>query len=214
MKKRIGCIRVLTTTSPELLNRHGNLIMSWFPCFDVISACIPDQPEGIHDDETERIAVPKVLALAKEMSRNGMDAIVVSCAGDPAVAQAAKELALPVIGAGRAAAAAARALEKPVGVLGITKTVPEAIRAVLGSWIVADMVPDGVESTLDLMKNEGMEAAVAAGRKLKECGVEVILLACTGMSTIGAAEKLRGALGIPVIDPVRSEAAAAWLAVV
>jgi Asp/Glu/hydantoin racemase len=39
----------------------------------VVSRCIPDQPEGIHDGETERIAVPKVLALAKEMEREGME---------------------------------------------------------------------------------------------------------------------------------------------
>jgi Asp/Glu/hydantoin racemase len=213
VKKRIGCIRVLTTADTDLLNLHGKLIMGWFPELEVVSACIPDQPEGIHDDETERIAVPKVLALAEQMAKDGMEAIVVSCAGDPATAQAGQKLSLPVIGAGRSVASIARSMEKPVGVLGITKNVPGPILEILGSRFRADIVPEGVVSTLDLMKPEGMEATIAAGRKLKEQGAGVILLACTGMSTIGAAAKLREALGIPVLDPVRAEAAVVWLAV-
>lgn len=65
IKKRIGLIRVLTTLKEELLNLHGDLVMKYYPGFQVVSRCIPDQPEGIHDYETERTAVPKVLALAR-----------------------------------------------------------------------------------------------------------------------------------------------------
>jgi Asp/Glu/hydantoin racemase len=211
VKKRLGLIRVLTTTDQRLLNRHGDLIMGWYPDFEVVSECIPDQSEGIHDDETEAMALPKVLGLARKMEKDGVRGIIVSCAGDPGVVSAGRELSIPVIGAGRAAACMARALEKPVGVLGITREVPKVIRDVLGSCFLAGMVPEGVASTLDLLKETGMEAAVEAGRELKVRGAGVILLACTGLSTIGADAKLREALGIPVIDPVRAEAAAAWL---
>jgi Asp/Glu/hydantoin racemase len=83
----------------------------------------------------------------------------------------------------------------------------------LGPRFKADAVPQGVVSTLDLMKPEGMAATIEAGRGLVARGAEVLLLACTGMSTIGAAEKLREALGIAVLDPVRAEAAAVWFAV-
>jgi Asp/Glu/hydantoin racemase len=210
--KKLGLIRVLTTTDRKLLNHHGALIMGWYPDFEVVSECIPDQPEGIHDDETEAIALPKVLALAHKMAKEGVLGIIVSCAGDPAVVRAGKELSIPVIGAGRAAAYMARALEKPVGVLGITREVPGAIREALGASLLSAIVPEGVVSTLDLMKPEGLKATVEAGRVLKERGAGVILLACTGLSTIGADKKLREALDLPVIDPVRAEAAAAWLA--
>ncbi|NLK19271.1 MAG: hydantoin racemase [Synergistaceae bacterium] len=211
-KRRIGLIRVLTTSDEDLLNLHGSLVMKYFPGFEVVSRCIPDQPEGIHDDETERIAVPKVLALAGEMERDGMEAVIVSCAGDPAVAEANAELKVPVIGAGRAAASAALVLGRPAGVLGITKEVPAAIRRILGELLVAEAVPEGVESTLDLMKPGGKQILAEAGRHLVEKGAGAIVLACTGMSTIGAAAGLREALGIPVVDPVQAQAAAAWVA--
>jgi Asp/Glu/hydantoin racemase len=212
VKKRIGLIRVLTTADQKLLNHHGALIMEWYPEFNVVSECIPDQNEGIHDDKTEELAFPKVLALAHKMENDGAEGIIVSCAGDPAVVQAGKELSIPVIGAGRAVAYMARTLEKPVGVLGITQEVPKAIQAALGSYLLAGVVPEGVVSTLDLMKEGGMKATIEAGGILKEKGAGVILLACTGLSTIGADKKLQAALGIPVLDPVRAEAAAAWLA--
>lgn len=209
---RTGLIRVLTTSDTELLNLHGKLIMEYFPRFEVLSSCIPDQPEGIHDDATEETAIPKVMAMARRMAADGMRAVIISCAGDPAVRQAASELDIPVIGAGRAAACMANVLGCPVGVLGITEKVPQTIVDILGTNLVADAVPEGVSSTLDLMRPEGMEAVYEAGRGLLDKGVRALLLACTGLSTIGAADKLQKTLGVPVIDPVRAEAAALWAA--
>lgn len=49
---RVGLIRVLTTADPELLQLHGRLIEQYFPLLKVESRCIPDQPDGIHDDAT------------------------------------------------------------------------------------------------------------------------------------------------------------------
>lgn len=209
---RVGLIRVLTTADMELLNLHGKLIMDYFPGFEVLSSCIPEQPEGIHDDATEETAVPKVMTLARRMAADGMRAVIISCAGDPAVPQAAAELSIPVIGAGRAAACMAHALACPVGILGITEKVPQAIIDILGTNLVADIVPEGVRSTLDLMRPEGIDAVEQAGHVLLDKGARAILLACTGLSTIGAGSKLQKKLGVPVIDPVRAEAAALWAA--
>jgi len=209
-RKRVGLVRVLTTTDQRLLRLHGEIIMGHFPGLEILSACIPDQPEGIHDDATESIAVPKVLALARTMESDGAEAVIVSCFGDPAVAEAAASLRIPVIGAGRASAALARSLEVPVGVLGLLPEAPEPVGRILGDRLIASLVPDGVVSTLDLMAPEGKASVLAAGAKLKEAGAKALLLGCTGMSTIGAAPLLRGALKKPVIDPVRSAAAVAW----
>jgi Asp/Glu/hydantoin racemase len=104
-------------------------------------------------------------------------------------------------------------VDRPVGVLGIAEKVPSVILETLGPRFMGDAVPKGVVSTLDLMKPEGMVATIEAGRDLVTRGAKVLLLACTGMSTIGAAGKLREALGVAVLDPVRAEAAAVWFAV-
>ncbi len=210
--RQVGLIRVLTTEFEGMLRMHGDLVMSSFPGLNVISQCIPDQPDGIHDEETELIATPKVLELAADMERRGMEAVIISCAGDPGVDTLAKTLKIPVIGAGRAVASAARSLELPVGVLGLTKIVPEGIRRILGDYLVADTVPEGVESTLDLMTGQGKAAVIEAGRFLKSKGSRALALACTGMSTIGIATALAMELGMPVIDPVKAEGAMTWLA--
>ena len=86
---RVGIIRVLTTDDKSLLHRHGRILEGAFPALAFDSRCIPDQPEGIHDAETERMASPKVAALAREMVCEGVGGILVSCAGDPAVLRAA-----------------------------------------------------------------------------------------------------------------------------
>ena len=49
---KVGLIRVLTTEDQELLALHGRLLEQYFPMLEVESRCIPDQPEGIHDDAT------------------------------------------------------------------------------------------------------------------------------------------------------------------
>ena len=210
--KRVGLIRVLTTENEELLKAHGKMIMKYFPGLEVLSACISDQPEGVHDDATEALAVPKVQELGLIMERDGVEAVIVSCAGDPGVESLADTLKIPVIGAGRSVASVGRALERPVGVLGLTHIVPSAIRRILGDFLVADAVPEGVNSTLDLMTERGMKAVLETGQSLVSRGARALILACTGLSTIGAAAKLREALKIPVVDPVQAEGAITWLA--
>ena len=74
---------MLTTEDQELLALHGRLLEQYFPMLEVESRCIPDQPEGIHDDATMALGEPKVVALARQMWQEGFEAIIVSCAGDP-----------------------------------------------------------------------------------------------------------------------------------
>ena len=47
---KVGLIRVLTTEDEELLQLHGKLIESYFPMFQVVSRCIPEQPDHFTSD--------------------------------------------------------------------------------------------------------------------------------------------------------------------
>ena len=75
---KVGLIRVLTTGDEELLQLHGKLIESYFPMFQVVSRCIPDQPEGIHDDETFAVGVPKVVNCGRKAVRLLLSAVPVT----------------------------------------------------------------------------------------------------------------------------------------
>ena len=64
-KFRVGVIRVLTSDDPEFVSMHGRFIEEHYPGIECVSKCIPDQWEGIHSHELERIAVPKIVETAK-----------------------------------------------------------------------------------------------------------------------------------------------------
>lgn len=206
----IGLIRVVTLTNEELLNTHGKIIERTFPGLRVVSKCIEDQPAGIYDKETEEMAKPKILRLAKEFEKQGVEAVIVSCAADPAVTEARQELKIPVIGAGSAAASLALSLGKRIGVLNLTEETPEVIRRILGNHLVAEAKPRNVKSTLDLLTNWGREAAKEALTVLLKKGIDVIVLGCTGYSTIGFAKVAEEISGIRVVDPVVAAGAVAF----
>jgi allantoin racemase len=200
----IGLIRVLTTENSEVLEQHGRMITQKYGV-PVVNKCIPNQPLGIFNDETEEIANPKIVELGKSMEQDGCKLLVVSCAADPAVKLLRKSVSIPVIGAGSAASYMALAIGKPVGVMGITDEVPAVMENILGDLLVRNIRPEGVTNTTDLMTPAGLEKAVAAARSLMDQGTEVIVFACTGFSTIGLADVLRKELNIPVIDAVEAE---------
>ena len=159
----------------------------------------------MHDEETERQSIPKVVALAEEMYREGFDAVIVSCAGDPGVEEARKLLPIPVVGAGRVWPHFRCSSAKGLQFLVFWMPLPRPIGGCLGIRSCPAKKGQGIQSTLDLMTEEGFAKTVEKGREQKAAGADVIALSCTGMSTIGIAPSLEEALGIPVMDPVLCE---------
>ncbi|MEM0006379.1 MAG: aspartate/glutamate racemase family protein [Ignisphaera sp.] len=208
MVYRVGLIRVVTLDDENILNLHGRVIEKIFPELRVVSRCIWDQPRGIYDRESEEVAKPKILQLAREFERDGVDAIIVSCAADPAVEEARRILRIPVIGAGSSAAGLALSYGRRVAVLNLTEDTPEVIRRILGEHLVAEDRPIGVRNTIDLMSGWGREAAREALKRISEKSIDVIVLGCTGYTTIGFASTAREIVRVPVIDPVVAAGAA------
>ena len=198
----VGLIRVITLDEAQGLNTHGQLIESLYPDIAVESACIPNQPEGIHSPEQTDEAIPKIVQVARECFAN-KDMILVSCAEDPGVEEIRAAMpGMPVTGGGECAVAAALRYGERVGVLGIVDYAPKAYRRLLGDRLVGNFRPEGVNCTLDLQTPEGHDSCVRTARAMAEAGCEVIALGCTGLGTIGIAAELERVTGLPVIDPV------------
>lgn len=212
ISRRIGLIRVLSTSDQDLLESHGRIISSLFPEWNVLSLCIPDQPEGIHDEKTKIEALPKIIELAFAMAKNDIEGLIISCADDPAVDVLREKLSIPVIGAGRSTALLAMGLGKRVGVLGITDETPKGMKGVLKDSLIKEIRPYGVNSTLDLMSTDGRTSVLKEAFALKKEGVDVIALACTGMSSVYLAPEIKSKVGVSVIDPVSAEAFFMWAA--
>lgn len=204
----IGLIRVLTTNDRELLNFHGNILHDNFP-FEIESTCIPDQYTGVYSKETSLKAIPKILDLAIEMEKKGKDGIIISCAEDPGVAEAKRALQIPVVGAGAAVASIAFGYSTKIGVLNLTKSTPEGMKQILGSRLIAEKTINA-KNTFELMTSKGIENIIQSSLELKKLGVEIIVLACTGMSTVNAASRIEKRVGIRVVDPVLAEGVIMW----
>lgn len=211
MKKgEVVVIRVVTLEDQALVQLHGRLIERYYPALHTVSYCIEEQPVGICSPETKALAVPKIIDLAK--AHQDADAIVVSCCDDPAVEELRREVPAPIIGAGSSTCAVARSFAGRPGVLGITDYVPQPYEAMFGKRLIYLGRPDGVSCTLDLMQAGGRESVLAKAMELKARGADCIVLACTGMSTIGIAGAIEDACGLPVVDPVMAEGLLAYYA--
>ena len=201
-KKKIGLIRVLTTNDESLLKSHENILKEKFPSFELETKCIKDQPKGVYNDDTLRIAIPKILNLAHEFEDKGFDVVYISCASDPGIDECRSELRIPVIGAGSACASLALSFGSKIGVLGIMDKAPDAVYRILKDSLVCDLKPDGVSTVLDLYTDKGIQKVMDSVKQLKEKGCDAIALACTGMSTIKVYKKIIEEANIMAIDPV------------
>lgn len=211
----MGLIRVLSTEDLEILNSHGKLLEAFIPNLKVMSRCIEGYPKGLWNQEEERQAIPEIVRLGQELEHTeGVDILFVSCVADPGVPELREVVSVPVIGAGSASAGMALSLGKPVGALSITDWILPPVAEVLGKALVGWEKPTHVQTTLDLMSEEGREGIIKAGQRLIDEGAGVILLACTGFSTVRLAPFLEDRLRVPVIDPVLSGGLIAYYAAV
>lgn len=205
MKKnyKIGILRVLTTNDEKILLSHQKILEEHFPEFNIETRCIQNQYDGIHDEETFNLAFPKIVELAKNWEKS-IDGLIISCAGDPAVQHLKKVLSIPVTGAGISASCISLSYGEKIGVIGIEEHLPVIYEELLGDKIKGYELPKGITTTNDLQTAQGKRSVLNSAQKLKECGCDVIVFACTGLSTSGAAVLLKD-IGIPVVDAVLAE---------
>lgn len=197
----VGVVRVITSDDPEFVGTHGRWIEERYG-LPTVSRCIPDQPHGVHDEATFALAVPKIVAVAKELAAEGAGCVLISCAADPGLAESRAVAGVPVVGAATSGAAVALGLGGKVGVIGLNDEAPKAIRDVLGDRLVTAVRPEGVRRTTDLLQEGAADRALAAVRSLVDAGAEVVLFACTGFTTIGLGARVRAELDVPVVDAV------------
>lgn len=204
----LGIIRVLTTNDEKILMEHGERMKE---CYQITSVtkCIQEQPNGIYDDESQAVAIPKIVSLANELSRNkSIDAIAISCAADPALDETRQEVKIPIIGAGAAGAHAASMVGSKVGIIGITEQAPVRMQKELGNRFYAYRSSPDLNKTTDLFKENAKMELLSLVEKLVKSGADVILFACTGFSTIRLKDYLKKNINVPVIDLVEAQAIA------
>lgn len=204
----LGIIRVFTAEDEAIVNEHGRIMNEVFG-LETVSRVIPNQPNGIYNDETELDAVPKIVELAKEMvSTYRLEAITISCAADPALKETREALDIPVLTAGECGAFASLMVGSRVGVIGISEEAPEPMVRALGGAFHSYLSSPNLRKTTDLFSAEAKDELLSLSQQIISDGADVILFACTGFSTIGLKVFLLEHLNVPIIDLVEAQAIA------
>ncbi len=150
------------------------------------------------------------MALAADLAPH-VDGIMISCSSDPGLEDVRSLVDIPVVGAGSAGAAAALALGSRIGVLALSTEPPLAVARVLGEQLHSVQAPDGVTHTQDLLTPSGVYETYLAAERLVDEGADVILQACTGLTSMGVSRELRRRYGLPVVDAVLAAGSALTL---
>jgi len=176
-----------------------------------VSAAHPTMgPASIESHYEEALAVPGLLEQISVGEREGVDAFVIACFGDPGL-DAARELAtVPVVGIAEAAFHAAAFVARRFGVVTtLGRTTGRARELVdrygFGSACTVIRACEIPVLALDDPASSARRAVADECRLVLDSGAEAIVLGCAGMADL--CHELTVELGVPVVDGVRAGAA-------
>ena len=167
-------------------------------------------PASVESFYDEVIAAPDVVAKVREAEKDGMDAVIINCFGDPGLDAAREVVSIPVIGPCEASMHVAAMLGHRFSVITVLeRLIPEldlhaqkyGVGWKLASARSVDLpvldLEKGREQFVDRMVERAAEA-------IEQDGAHVIVLGCTGLA--GLAEQVKAGLSkagheVPVIDP-------------
>ena len=169
-------------------------------------------PASIEGEFEEALAVPDTLAKILDAERDGVDAVVIDCMGDPGLAAAREAVDALVLGPCQTGMHLAALLAHNFSVVTVLDSlvpyfenlaIRYGLREKLASVRSVDIPVLELESDLDRLNRALLDESIKA---IEEDGAHAILFGCTGMK--GCAAALAGGLArsgygdVPVIDPV------------
>jgi allantoin racemase len=167
-------------------------------------------PPSIESEFDEMLAAPETVARIIEAERDGMDAVVINCMGDPGMLAGREAVSIPVIGPCEATMHVASMLGHTFSVITVLKHLRPlfenraavyGLRDKLASVRAVEIPVLELESDRERLVRALSDEAVQA---IEHDGAHVMIFGCTGM--LGAAEAVerelatRGYEHVPVID--------------
>lgn len=217
MAKHIRIITPHTTPRPTKLDELAGLNLDAAIVFSHAGLSAgPPSIEGVYD---EMLAAPYVVERCVEAEKDGVDAVIVDCMGDPGVDAARDRVKIPVLGPGETSMHIASMLGHRYGVV----TISDRVRPIFEKHARVH----GTHEALACVRSVDISVLAIANEhdRLVEALVEqstaaivvdkadVIILGCTGF--LGVSEKLetelqRRGYSVPVINPLRTTAMVAF----
>lgn len=192
----------------EIERRRGILQRLAAPGTEVGITDVPDGPTSIESAYEEYLSVPGTLQRVQAAERDGYDAAIVGCFGDPGVDAARELVEMCVVGPAEASMLFACTLGHSFSVITVLESVVAPLRHLAHRIGVAQKVASvrGVDiPVLDLGKDRARSVGrmIALGRRaVDEDGADALVLGCMSMGFLQAHEEIAAETGVPVVNPV------------
>lgn len=204
-------IRLLVPITSTSVRTDAHLALMARPGVELSAVFLDSGPISIESRVDEALALPGLVALARQAEAEGIDALVVDCMADPGVAILREAVAIPVLGVAQTAMSMATNLAQSFGIVTVMDRIAPLLadlvslygydRHYVGARGIAMPVLDIEHNMAVVQDGLAAEALIL----VRDHGAQAIILGCTGF--FGCAAAIRASLhaqgyDIPVIDPL------------
>lgn len=199
----------------EVVRREA-LLNEWaFAGTTVTVRDVPGGPASIESSYEELLAVPATLEGIQQAEKDGYEAVIIGCFGDPGLDAARELVSIPVIGPGESSLLLAASLGHRFSVVTILDSViasqeHQAHKAGVLTKLASVRATDIPVLSLMKDKDATLRRVIEVGeRAVKEDRADALILGCMTMSFLEIADEASQALGVPVINAGRTALKAA-----
>lgn len=204
-------IRVVTPISTPGFTEASDFIPFARPDVEVSHVSIDEGPASIESYFDEAFALPDTIAKIMQAERDGVDAVVIDCMGDPGMDAGREATSMLVLGPAQTAMHLAAMLGHSFSIVTVLDAVVPLIDDLASKYGLSGKLRSIRSVDIPVLELDDHERLVSAlvvesVKAIEEDGAHAIVFGCTGMR--GCADGLRASLadagypGIPVIDPV------------
>ncbi len=190
----------------EELERRRSLLQGWASTgTDVGIAENDDGPGSIESAYEEYVSVPGSMRLAASAERDGYDAIILGCFGDPGLDGFREILSIPMVGPCEASMHVAAQLGHSFGIVTVLDSVVEPLRKLARVAGLDSRLATVVSCDVPVLElhDDSYEPVLEACEQALAAGADALILGCMSMAFLGVAERLSDELGVPVLNPAR-----------
>jgi len=201
----------LSRTEPGVreLERRGDILRRVAaPGTEIAVTDVPEGPSSIESAYEEYLSVPGTLQRVQEAARDGYDAAIIGCFGDPGLDAARELVEMPVVGPAEASMLLACSLGHRFAVITVLESIVAPLRHLahrvgVAGKLAAVRAVDIPVLELGKDRQRSVSRMVTLGRHVVEHDdADVLVLGCMSMGFLEAHTEIAAAAGVPVVNPV------------
>ncbi|WP_332302839.1 aspartate/glutamate racemase family protein [Rhizobium sp. GR12] len=211
MRDNIVYVRVVSPLVTRGFRKLADLKALEYPGISLSHAEIATGPGSIESEFEAAMSVPGTLLEVVRAEREGVDAVIIDCMGDPGLRPAREISGMLVLGPCQTGMHAAAMLGHKFSIITVMRRLKPSFEntaalCALSTKLASVRSVDIPVLDLEMNMAETLRRLIEEGRKaVEEDGAEALIFGCTGL--MGCAAGLRAGLlakgiDVPVIDPI------------